>query len=183
MEWFPELNLVLYGGWMPLGFALAVEVLSLLAMPRPVKSRLFDQHGWSRKQRIFLLGGKLFSLTCLVLIILSPMNMESIPFILGLMLYTVALPCLVLSMLNYKDVPPGKPATKGLYEHSRNPQIVSLFTIVLGIGLMIHSLPAILALLASRALQHPTILAEEDACLKLYGEAYRSYMKKVPRYL
>jgi protein-S-isoprenylcysteine O-methyltransferase Ste14 len=34
----------------------------------------------------------------------------------------------------------------------------------------------------SRLLQHFGILAEEEACLKQYGESYRVFMKRVPRY-
>jgi protein-S-isoprenylcysteine O-methyltransferase Ste14 len=34
----------------------------------------------------------------------------------------------------------------------------------------------------ARVLEHFGILAEEEVCLKLYGEAYRAYLKRVPRY-
>lgn len=30
---------------------------------------------------------------------------------------------------------------------------------------------------------HGTILGEEQYCLRTYGESYREYLKKVPRYL
>jgi protein-S-isoprenylcysteine O-methyltransferase Ste14 len=29
---------------------------------------------------------------------------------------------------------------------------------------------------------HGRVLAEEEACLKRYGETYRAYMQRVPRY-
>jgi protein-S-isoprenylcysteine O-methyltransferase Ste14 len=31
-------------------------------------------------------------------------------------------------------------------------------------------------------LQHLGILAEEEVCLRRYGEPYRAYMERVPRY-
>jgi protein-S-isoprenylcysteine O-methyltransferase Ste14 len=37
-------------------------------------------------------------------------------------------------------------------------------------------------LLMSRLLQHFGILAEEEVCLKRYGEPYRVFMERVPRY-
>jgi len=31
--------------------------------------------------------------------------------------------------------------------------------------------------------KHYSVLAEEEACAKLYGESYKEYMKKIPRYM
>jgi protein-S-isoprenylcysteine O-methyltransferase Ste14 len=37
-------------------------------------------------------------------------------------------------------------------------------------------------LVISRLFQHLGILAEEEACLAQYGESYRAYVERVPRY-
>lgn len=47
---------------------------------------------------------------------------------------------------------------------------------------MIGSWVALLALILSRLLQHMSILAEEEVCLERYGEPYRAYMQRIPRY-
>jgi hypothetical protein len=60
-----------------------------------VLSRLFDRKGWSKKQRIFTGLGKIFSLVCLVLIILTPLNACSIVFNPGLLIYSIGLPGLL----------------------------------------------------------------------------------------
>jgi len=39
-----------------------------------------------------------------------------------------------------------------------------------------------LMLVMSRLLQHFSILAEEEVCLQRYGESYREFMGRVPRY-
>jgi protein-S-isoprenylcysteine O-methyltransferase Ste14 len=36
--------------------------------------------------------------------------------------------------------------------------------------------------MVSKLLQHFGILAEEEVCLRRYGESYRAYMEQVPRY-
>lgn len=72
--------------------------------------------------------------------------------------------------------------TKGVYRISRHPQIVSLFFIFLGICLAIGSWAALLMLVMSRLLQHLGILAEEEICLQRYGESYRAFMERTPRY-
>jgi protein-S-isoprenylcysteine O-methyltransferase Ste14 len=41
---------------------------------------------------------------------------------------------------------------------------------------------ALFMLMMSKLFQHFGILAEEEACLAQYGDSYRAYMKRVPRY-
>jgi steroid 5-alpha reductase family enzyme len=74
------------------------------------------------------------------------------------------------------------PVTKGVYKMSRHPQIVALFILFLGICVTIGSWVALFMLLMSRLLQHFGILAEEEVCLRRYGESYRTFMEQVPRY-
>jgi protein-S-isoprenylcysteine O-methyltransferase Ste14 len=85
-------------------------------------------------------------------------------------------------MLNFKDTPLDQPVAKGIYKLSRHPQIVSLLFLFLGICVAIGSWLAVFALLLSKLLQHFGILAEEEICLRQYGEPYRIYLKQIPRY-
>jgi len=100
----------------------------------------------------------------------------------GLIVYAIGLAGLVVAMLNFKSTPPDQPVTKGIYKISRHPQIVALFVLFLGICVAIGSWLALFALVMSRLLQHFGILAEEEVCLRRYGESYRAYMEQVPRY-
>lgn len=154
----------------------------MLVFPKDVVSRLFDRSGWDEKQKIFTIVGKVFSLICLILIILTSLKVNTSIFIVGLMLYAIGIIGLVVAMLNYKDTPPDQPVTRGVYKISRHPQIVSLFIMLLGICIAIGSWPALFALILSKLFQHFGILAEEEVCLRRYGESYRAFMEQVPRY-
>jgi len=123
-----------------------------------------------------------FSLACLVLIALTPMKINSNMFIVGLILYAIGLAGLVAAMLTFKDTPLNQPVTKGVYKISRHPQIVALFILFLGICVAIGSWTALFMLLMSKLLQHFGILAEEEVCLRQYGESYHAFMERVPRY-
>ena len=183
MALLPELELGWLNGWILLAFEFLIQGSLLLIFPKDVVARLFDRTGWSVKQRVFTILGKVFSLICLVLIILTPLKITSSTFVLGLILYATGLVGLVLAMWNFKDTPLGQPVTKGVYRFSRHPQIVALFFIFLGICLAISSWAALLALVLSKLFQHYGILAEEEVCLGQYGESYRVFMGSVPRYL
>jgi protein-S-isoprenylcysteine O-methyltransferase Ste14 len=154
----------------------------LMAFPKDVVARLFDRTGWDKKQRTFTVIGKLVSLACLVLIILTPLKISSNTFIVGMILYVLGLVGLVIAMFNFRKTPLGQPVTRGLYKVSRHPQIIALFVLFSGICFAIGSWLALLLLVMSRLFQHLGILAEEQACLRQYGDSYRAYMKRVPRY-
>jgi len=182
MELMPALEIGWLNGWMPLGLLVLVEGLLLKVFPREVVARLFDRSGWDKKQAVFTVIGKLFSLACLVLIVLTPLKIDSGAFIIGAVLYVLGLVGLVVAIFDFRNTPIGQPVTRGLYRVSRHPQIVMLFVSFLGMCLAIGSWLALLTLLLSRLLQHLGILAEEEACLAQYGDSYRDYMKQVPRY-
>jgi protein-S-isoprenylcysteine O-methyltransferase Ste14 len=182
MELIPALNIGWLNGWILLVFDFLIQGFLLLIFPKDVVSRLFNRSGWSVKQRAFTIIGKAFSLACLILIIMTPLNFNSRVFTVGLILYTIGLAGLVVAMLNFKDTPLNQPVTKGVYKISRHPQIVSLFVIFLGICLAIGSWVALLTLILSKLFQHFGILAEEEICLQTYGESYRAFMERVPRY-
>jgi protein-S-isoprenylcysteine O-methyltransferase Ste14 len=182
MELIPTLEIGLFNGWILLAFEFLIQGFLLLIFPKDVVSRLFNRSGWSVKQRVFTIIGKVFSLACLFLIILTPLKMNSSAFTLGIILYAAGLAGLVVAMSNFKDTPLDQPVMKGVYKISRHPQIAAVSVIFLGICLAIGSWIALFTLVMSRLLQHFGILAEEEACLRRYGESYRSYMERVPRY-
>ena len=86
MELMPALEIGWLNGWMPLGLLVLVEGLLLKVFPKEVAARLFDRSGWEKKQALFTVIGKLFSLVCLVLIVLTPLKAGSGLFIVGAVL-------------------------------------------------------------------------------------------------
>ena len=95
MEVFPELALGWFIGWLFLAIEFLVQGALLMAFAKPVVTRLFDRSGWSNKQKLFLFSGKVFSLVCLVLIILTPLKIGSALFIAGLIIGFLG--CLIIT--------------------------------------------------------------------------------------
>jgi protein-S-isoprenylcysteine O-methyltransferase Ste14 len=182
MELIPALSIGWLNGWILLAFEFLIQGSLLLIFPKDVVARLFDRSDWSVKQRVFLILGKAFSAACLILIFLTPLKINSSVFIIGLILLAIGLICLVAAMLNFKDTPLDQPVTKGIYKISRHPQVTAQFIIILGICISIGSWLALFMLIMSKLLQHFGILAEEEVCLNRYGESYRAFMERVPRY-
>ena len=182
MQWLPALKLVLAGGWMPLAYAFSIQWLILMTLPREIQARLFDRQDWNAKQRIFTGLGKLFSLACLVFLVLTPLSPNLFLLIAGLLVAAIGLFGMLVGLMDYAVTPLDQPVTKRLYTISRHPQVMAVSIVILGTCIATASLPAFLALVISRLLQHFGILAEEESCLKRYGESYRTYLQQVPRY-
>jgi protein-S-isoprenylcysteine O-methyltransferase Ste14 len=152
------------------------------AFPKEVVRRLFDRSGWSRKQKGFTAAGKLFALVCLSLIVLTPLKIGEWVFSVGALLVALGLAGVVKALFDFRNTPLDEPVTRGLYRISRHPQIVMASLVILGACVAIGSWPALAALAAAKLLQHLGVVAEEEVCLRRYGESYRTYLKRVPRY-
>lgn len=182
MELVPTLKIGWLNGWILLCLLCLIEGFLIIVFPKDVVTRLFDRSGWDKKQRTFTVIGKLFSLACLILIILTPLKIGSSALVVGTILYILGLVGLIIAILNFRNTPLGQPVTGGLYRLSRHPQILMLFVLFVGICVAIGSWLALLMLMVSKLVQHLGILAEEEVCLERYGDSYRAYMKRVPRY-
>jgi protein-S-isoprenylcysteine O-methyltransferase Ste14 len=85
------------------------------------------------------------------------------------------------------NVNPSQPAlqlvTTGIYAHLRNPMYVGLGLIVGGVGTGFASDWTLLLLVPAALVLHYGVVRREEAYLtRKFGEAYRSYVGKVPRY-
>ena len=182
MEFIPEINLGIGNGWVLLVFFYIVFGILLLSFPKNVVARLYDRSTWSEKQKILSAMGKLFIFSWFALVILTPLNTGEVVFILGVVIYLLGLLGFVLSLLNYKDTPLDQPVTKGLYRISRNPQQVSILLSYLGISIAIGSWVALILITIGSFMNHVRVVAEEQSCLLQYGDSYRQYLERVPRY-
>jgi len=73
--------------------------------------------------------------------------------------------------------------TNGLYRYSRNPQFVGYGLLILGFFIAWWNSLSWLAILSYAALVYAVTLVEEEHLIRTYGESYRDYCQRVPRYL
>ena len=182
MELLPELKFGLLNGWIFLVLLGLTDCICFLIFPKDVVKRLFDRSGWSQKQVVFTVTGKLCALVCIVSLILTPLKIGSTVFIIGLLVTVLGLVGLISALFTYRNTPFDQPVDQGLYKISRHPQNVMSTVVLLGGAIAIGSWTAVIALAVARILSHFGIVAEEEICLKQYGDSYRAYMQRVPRY-
>lgn len=182
MELFPELKIGWLNGWLAVVLLGVIEGILFLVFPKEVVKRLWDRSGWDPKLRSFTIAGKLCALACLVLLTLTPIKIGQPVFMIGLLLIASGLIGLVKALFDFKNTPLDEPVTRGLYRISRHPQVMMSALVILGACIAIGSWVAVALWFIARLLEHYGILAEEEVCLKQYGESYRLYQERVARY-
>jgi protein-S-isoprenylcysteine O-methyltransferase Ste14 len=89
----------------------------------------------------------------------------------------------VIVILNWVASPLGEPVTNGLYRYSRHPMYVTSFVFFLGVSIATASWVFLLSTILLIAASFYFARIEEQSCLEKYGDAYRQYMDKTPKYL
>lgn len=115
MEFFPNLEWGWLNGWLLLGLLCLTEGVCFLLFPKAVAKRLFDRSGWSEKQVVFTVIGKLVALVCLTLLIFTPLKLGAPVFFIGAGVTVLGLSSLLAALLNFKDTPLDQPVSRGMY--------------------------------------------------------------------
>lgn len=186
MTLIPKFQIGLLNGWIYLCVFCLVQAFWMITFPKPVVAKLlkrFSKAGWSKTQIICTIIGKVLTLVNLIIIILSSIKTNSVVFPIGTILFVIGIIGFIIALYNFKNTALDKPVTTGLYKISRNPQQVTMRVIAIGIYIAIGSLIGLIILLVTFIFSHIGILAEEKVCLKKYGDSYREYMKRIPRYI
>ena len=104
-------------------------------------------------------------------------------FYIGSGLLALGSVCSVISFINYFSTPLDQTIEKGMYRISRNPIYVFTTLMFVGMALTLHSWVIGISLVMNLIMQHFIILEEEVYCENTYGDSYRMFKARVPRYL
>jgi len=140
---------------------------------------------WPRTERL------LANLTHIVIIPLTiiysvflPLKLGTVWLYVGIPLYFIGLIMNLMVGINIATTPFDKePITKGIYRFSRHPAYFGGFLIYLGIGIACASWVFLLLAVAWIVMWQIAVPAEERSLLKKYGDSYRQYMSKTPRWI
>ena len=140
---------------------------------------------WPRTERL------LANLTHIVIIPLTiiysvflPLKLGTVWLYVGIPVYFIGLIMNLMVGINIATTPFDKePITKGIYRFSRHPAYFGGFLIYLGIGIACASWVFLLLAVAWIVMWQIAVPAEERSLLEKYGDSYREYMSKTPRWM
>jgi protein-S-isoprenylcysteine O-methyltransferase Ste14 len=115
--------------------------------------------------------------------IFLPLKLGTPWFYIGLAVFLVGLIILVIATADFAIAPLQKPVTRGAYRFSRHPLYLSMIIIYLGTAVASASWVFLLLGVANAFWVGIEARVEERYCLKKYGDDYRKYMNRTPRWL
>ena len=119
----------------------------------------------------------------LIYAIFLPLQLGTVWFYTGLAIFFLGLMMGVIAMANITAAPLDAPITKGLYRYSRHPIYLAWFLVLLGAGAASASWVLLLIAIVFKILTYFTAITEERFCLEKYGNTYREYMNRTPRWI
>jgi len=114
-----------------------------------------------------------------------------LPLRVGTMWFYVGFPFCVLGSImwsvawtNFATTPFNEPVVKGLYRYSRHPMFLTALIVALGVSMASASwLYLLLSIIGVFLRFRAYVIPEERFCLEKYGDAYRDYMNRTPRWI
>jgi protein-S-isoprenylcysteine O-methyltransferase Ste14 len=115
--------------------------------------------------------------------IFLPLKLGTVWFYVGLPICVLVLAMNLVTIVSFTTTPIDEPVTQGTYRISRHPVIFGSFLLHVGIGIACASWIYLLYATVFMILMRFSVEAEERFCLDKYGEVYRDYLNRTPRWI
>jgi len=115
--------------------------------------------------------------------IFLPLQLGAFWFYAGLAVFLAAATLNFLATKSFADTPVDQPVTGGVYRISRHPIYLSGFLLNLSIGIACASWVMVLCAILWIALWQMAVPAEERLLIGQFGDAYRAYVTRTPRWI
>lgn len=184
MNMIPELRIGLLNGWILLVLYFIGLIVSVSLYSKESRIWLFNNPKDEKKRVLMFirLFGQLATTAYILMMVITPMKINKPIFFAGAVIYSIGYILEMSALYYFRKTPVDQPVVKGPYHYSRNPQWLGLFLVLLGAAIAAGIWLYIGIVVIVGIIYHIQILDEESACIKKYGESYREYMNRIPRY-
>ena len=182
MSFMPDFELGLWNAWIFEVFFLMTMFSGYLIDNKAMK-RFGVAPPYGKTVKNLFLISKLMFMVIIVYSVFLPIKLGTIWFYVGLPIYSLGLVMSLMAAVNFASTPSNEPATKGIYRISRNPAYLSMFLMYIGIGVACASWVYLLFGMIHIVLTSILVVYEERFCLAKYGDAYRKYMDRTPKWM
>ncbi len=189
MELIPAFEIGIWNAWLFMLYVILYNIIPyFISLIGPDYSEVVKKAAGSdiyinkTEQKI----GQIMFFIFLIPIIYSfflPIKLFTVWFYFGLFLYLIGVVIGTIAMYNFLRTAADKLVIKGIYRISRNPMYLSMFLIFVGTGIACASWLFLLFTTIFVISTYIIVIKEERFCLTEYGNIYRDYMNKTPRWI
>jgi len=180
MSLIPDFELGLWNAWI---LVIPVLIFSFVGYRILGKRGSGGVSGRTSKEKMLESIGMLVIFAFYAYSIFLPLKLGASWFYGGLLIYLLGMFVEFLAMLSFRNTSLDKPVTKGVYSVSRNPMYIGDFFVNIGISIACLSWIFLLLAITIAILYSHSVANEERICLNQYGDAYREYMNRTPRWI
>jgi protein-S-isoprenylcysteine O-methyltransferase Ste14 len=178
MSLIPDFELGLWNGWI-----LILPFLLIFLFGQLVNKEKFEDPSLSEKEKKFYYVYVLTLISSIIYPIFLPMKLGTVWFYVGIIIYLVGILFAVLAEYDFATASANELLTEGVYSVSRHPMYFGAFLIFMGVNLACASGIFLLTPMIFITVGNVFAVSEERFCLEKYGDAYREYMNRTPRWI
>lgn len=179
MSLIPDFELGLWNAWI----LVIPMVVNFFFEVRVTVARESGDFQLTRKEKRILNAVPLTIFVSFFYAVFLPLQLGTTWLFGGLLIYLCGMIFATVAVLNFATSAKNKPVTNGLYRVSRNPMYVGLLLMQIGLGVACTSWLYLLLTAVLMILLNAVLASEERYCLDRYGDAYREYMNRTPRWI
>lgn len=184
MSFMPEFKVGLWNAWIfMLLVLLTFPFFIRFANRRVIPSQEEEFKNFSKVNKTLFCSSKYIIFIAAIYSIFLPLKLRTIWFYVGISITLFGLIGMVIVIVNWANSPPTEPIRKGLYRYSRHPMYVTYFLVFLGTSIATASWLFVLFLILFTVGTVAFVDFEEKGCLEQYGDIYREYRDRTPRWI
>ena len=184
MSLIPAFDIGLWNAWIFMVCSLIpVIFLFMPLVSRGQKGKTAFTAYFSKMQKNAFSTTQLIFFMLIIYSIFVPLKLCTVWFYIGLPVFLVGFIPYAMLAANFVTTPLDKPVTRGIYRYSRHPMYLTMFLMLLGAGIASASWIFLLLSVVDIIMPPLFVEAEERYCLDKYGDAYREYMTRTPRWI
>ncbi len=182
MSLTPAFEIGVWNAWIFMAYLLLSTIpFMYIAIKKEAPS--VKETGLSRVSMMFATSSKLFLLPVMIYSLFLPLKLGTAWFYVGLPVTLIGLVGYTLVLINWAFTPLDNQVSRGLYRYSRHPMYLTMFVSMLGLGIITASWLLLLFFIVFVVGCVVYIKVEEQSCLDKYGNTYREYLNRTPRWM
>jgi protein-S-isoprenylcysteine O-methyltransferase Ste14 len=185
MSLVPAFQIAVWNAWIfmiwPWVGMLAVRLVGLDVYRRA--SGLPSEMKTSHRYRVVSYVSMVIETMAVAYSIFLPLKLGTGWFYAGLAIFLTGLAVLTVATFNFAKTPMDVPITRGIYRYSRHPLYLASLFLYFSVSIASASWIFLLVFVSQSVSIRIAAIEEECFCLEKYGEAYREYIAKTPRWL
>ena len=183
MSLIPAFEIGIWSAWI-LTIWIILPVLVLFMIVKSPKTEVEYSSVSSKTERNACSIYHIIIFLILIYSVFLPLKLGTSWFYVGLIIYLLGMASYMIVMVNFATTPlEREPITKGIYRYSRHPMYVTTLIVLIGAGIASASWLVLLLAALYMVFTAIAVPAEEHFLLQQYGEAYREYINKTPRWI